>query len=299
MEALIRFNHNFAVTESLLAIFDLFHDLQADKLSDKLHLAICEYLGQPNHAAFHPARNDRVLLVARAAAPIPQALLLPGGLDSLLRQAVVASSTALESFYWNALVENIMTVIKAKKVKADETIRNLTMTLGDYMSIQEYQDPDVRVEQIIQRNFERGTLYDVAAIDKITGALTIKDYWKKVEGTCGQGAGTIKTTISELVKRRNQIVHRGDLPDRGDPVDPYGLRPINPSWVIPRVQAARTLANATATIIAATQESLKGEIRAAEEQAAAIRMAKERAMAEKVAAPKVEPPAIVQEQPKT
>src|ERR1017187_5918194 len=119
MEALIRFNQMFAVTQSLLEMHEMFSGLQSEKLTDKLRLALCEFLGQPEEAVLHPAKNDRCLVVARAAAPIPRALLLPGGLDSLLRQAVVASSTALESFFWNALVENIMVVVKARKGNAD------------------------------------------------------------------------------------------------------------------------------------------------------------------------------------
>jgi HEPN superfamily RiboL-PSP-like protein len=273
MEALIRFNQMFAVTQSLLDMHEMFSGLRTEALTDNLRLALCEYLGEPERAALHHAKNDRVFVAARAAVPIPQALILPGGLDSLLRQAVVASSTALESFFWNALVENIMIVLKARKAKSDESIRSLTMTLGDYMSIQEYEDPDIRVQQLILRNFERGTLYDATAIEKIAAALTIKDYWRQVEATCRHPASALKNTINELVRRRNQIVHRGDLPEDGEAPDAHGLRPINVAWVNQRVQAAKTLATATTTLIEGALERLKQDIKAAEEQEEARKLA--------------------------
>ena len=58
-------------------------------LKEELRLAICAHWEVPNHSVVHHACNDRVTVLARSASPIPGSLVMSGGLDFLLRQAVV------------------------------------------------------------------------------------------------------------------------------------------------------------------------------------------------------------------
>ena len=43
MEALTLFHQNFAVAESLVQLYQLFHGLKPAELNEKLHLAICTH----------------------------------------------------------------------------------------------------------------------------------------------------------------------------------------------------------------------------------------------------------------
>jgi len=54
---------------------------------------------------------------------IPSCLTTEKGLDFLLRQAVVVACSALESFIWDILRENTLTVIRAKGRKADDSLK--------------------------------------------------------------------------------------------------------------------------------------------------------------------------------
>lgn len=159
MEALTLFNQNFAVTQSLLQLYELFNGLKKTDLKDDLRLALCAFWETPNNTAIQPALNDRIMIMARAANPIPELLTINNGLDFLLRQAVVVACTTLESFFWDALRENVLTIVKARKTGADKMIKDITFTLGDYISLQQYEDPEYRLQQIILNNFKRGTLY--------------------------------------------------------------------------------------------------------------------------------------------
>lgn len=181
MQALTLFSQNFAVAESLLQLYHLFHGLQKKDLHEDLRLAICTFWGAPDNTALRPAINDRVLLLARAAIPVPESLTTEGGLNFLLRETVVVACTALEAFFWDVLRENVLTVVKARRTGADESLRSLTFTLGDYISIEQYDDPDLRLKQIILKNFERGTLYDVNSIFKVAQTLTVKNFWEQIE----------------------------------------------------------------------------------------------------------------------
>ena len=105
MEALRLFQQNFDVAQSLIQLYELFNGLKKVDLKEDLRLALCTLWQAPDNTALLPAINDRVILMARAANPIPQTLILNGGLNFLLRQAVVVACTALESFLWDSLRE--------------------------------------------------------------------------------------------------------------------------------------------------------------------------------------------------
>lgn len=275
MQALTLFSQNFAVAESLLQLYQLFNGLKKSELKQSLRLAICAYWGAPENTAIQPALNDRVMVLARAATPIPESLTMDGGLNFLLRETVVVACTALEAFFWDALRENVLTVVRSRRSGADESLRNLKFTLGDYISIQRYDDPDFRLKQIILKNFERGTLYDVGSIEKIAQTLTIKKFWEEIEKTTGTSAKSLKALIGDLIHRRNQIAHRADRPEEGEESDGHGLREIKFAWTNHRVQAAKTLVTASAELIEGTIKRLEEEIELAKEQEQAQKFLKE------------------------
>jgi len=266
MEALRLFQQNFDVAQSLIQLYELFNGLKKIDLKEDLRLALCTFWQAPDNTALLPVINDRVILMARAANPIPQTLILNGGLNFLLRQAVVVACTALESFLWDSLRENVITIVKARRTGADESLKNISFTLGDYISLQQYDDPDYRLQQIILGNFKRGTLYNVESIEEITKIMTITKFWDRIEQNTGTPAKDIKRLIGELITRRNQIAHRADRPEGGGAADAHGLRPITIAWTNHRIQAAKTLVTAGADLIKEAMDRLKSDIVAAEEQ---------------------------------
>ncbi len=260
MQALTLFNQNFAVAESLLQLYQLFHGLKKTEFKEDLRLAICSFWGTPETTAIQPAVNDRLMVIARAAMPIPESLTLEGGLDFLLRETVVVACTALEAFFWDVLRENVLTIVQARRSGADESLKNLTFTLGDYMSLQQYEDQDLRLRQIILKNFERGTLYDTESIEKVTKILTIRNYWEQIEKLTGEKASNLKRLVGELIQRRNQITHRADRPEGQEETDSLGLRSINYAWANLRVQSAKTIVTASADLISRTIRRLEADI---------------------------------------
>jgi hypothetical protein len=273
MQALTLFNQNFAVGESLLQLYQIFHGLTKCELREDLRLAVLSQWGAPENSVVQGVNNDRVTILARAAARIPESLTVEGGLDFLLRQVVVVACTSVEAFFWDSLRENVLTIVRARRSGADDSLKNLQFTLGDYISLQQYDDPDVRVRQIILKNFERGTLYSAESIEKIARILTISKFWEQVEKKCGEPSANLKRQIGELITRRNQIAHRADRPDDGEDADGHGLRPISIAWVNLRVQGARTLVAAAADLIGETIKRLESDLQAAREQEEARKLA--------------------------
>jgi hypothetical protein len=261
---------NFSVAEHLLQLHELFRSLQEDKLNEPLRLAVCNCFEIPEKSVLRYARNDQVVLVAKATAPIPASLLVEDGINFLLRQAVVVGCTALESFFWDALRENVLTIVRARKRKADDTLRKLTLSLDDYLSLEGWEDPDERLQQIILKNFERGTLYDASSLENIAKVLTVTNFWTQVAAKTGNPDKDIKRHIGEIIQRRNQIAHRADRPDESaaqpEEQDGHGLRSINYAWANTRVATAKNVVSAASEIFTVTLQQLAAQIDQEEEQ---------------------------------
>lgn len=275
MQALTLFNQNFAVAESLLQLYQLFHGMKKADINEELRLAICTFWSAPENTALQPAINDRIFVLAKAASPIPESLTMDGGTDYLLREAIVVACTALEAFFWDALRENVLTVVRARRSGADESLTSLKFTLGDYISIQQYEDPDNRLKQIILKNFERGMLYDTNSIDKIAQVLTIKNFWDQIEKLTGEKAANLRRLIGELIQRRNRISHRADRPDEGEEADALGLLPITFAWTNQRVQTTKTFVLASADLMGEAVKRLEEDIKVSKEQEPAKKVVKE------------------------
>ena len=269
MQALDLAIRNFAVAEHLLQLEQLFADAAQYQPSRDYVVKLCAEMAVPPSAALHHLKNAHTLVGIDGSVVVPSCLIATKGLDFLLRQAVVVSCGALESFIWDILRENALTVIKARGRRADETLKNITLTLDDYLSLEDYDDPDERLRQIILNRFERGSLYDLAKVDEIMQILTVRDFWTQLAAKTEIADKEIKSHLTELIQRRNKIAHRADRPDEGtpaDPCDPHGLRLISRAWTSSRVATAKAFAQGAAKVVGDAIHGLEQIIAQQEEQ---------------------------------
>lgn len=257
---------NFAVAEHLLQLYELFHGIREVAPDEDMRLAVCHRLRLPDNAAIRHAENEQMLMCARATAPIPPALLIDGGIAFLLRQTVIAACTSLESFFWDSLRENVLTIVRARRRGADKSLRDLTLTLDDYLSMENYADPDERLRQIILKNFERRTLYDSESIEKIASVLTVRNFWDEAGRRCGRNARDLRRELDELITRRNQIAHRADRPEGDEEQDRHGLRVIHSAWVRTRLATAKSLVDASNIVFTETIQGMQDQLARNQEQ---------------------------------
>lgn len=269
MQALDLAIRNFAVAEHLLDLQELFAGAGPYQPGAMFTVALCTELNVPEGTALHHVRNAHTIIGIHGSVTVPSSLTATQGLDFLLRQAVVVGCSALESFLWDILRENALTVIRARGRKADDSLKNITLTLDDYLSLDEYPDPDERLRQIILRRFERGALYDLEKIDEIMGILTVRDFWKEIAVQTGFDQKEIRARLADLINRRNQIAHRADRPDDDTPLaecDPHGLRPISHAWTSTRITTAKAFVKSAAAAVAKALSDLELIIAQKEEQ---------------------------------
>ncbi|MCC6132530.1 MAG: hypothetical protein IT186_21610 [Acidobacteria bacterium] len=260
---------NFAIAAHLLDLHQLLTGFKTFDPGKDFELALCSKMEMTPGTAFHHTRSERALCSVKASIPLPSCLLADGGMDFLLRQAILVSAAALESFVWDVLRENALTVIKAKGRKTNDTIRNITLTLDDYLSLEDYEDPDIRLQQIILKRFERGALYDLDKVTEIATKLGVKDFWKEISRRIGTSQEDLKQKLPSLITRRNQIAHRADRPDdeaSAENIDRYGLRVIFFPWTNTHVQLARSFITASAEVFEQSVDQMKLIIARKEEQ---------------------------------
>ncbi len=250
---------NFAIANHLLDLHQLFSGLNSFDPGRDFELAICSKMNTSSETVFHHTKNDRVLCSVKATVPLPSCLLADEGMNFLLRQSVLVSAAALEAFFWDILRENTLTIIQAKGRKADDSLRNVTLTLDDYLSIEEYQDKDERLRQIILKRFERGTLYELDKITEIAQILGVRDLWEDVSRQTSTSVAEIRTKLQNLITRRNLIAHRADRPEEpGNPeeVDRHGLRRITYAWANTHVNFAKSFVTASSDIFEKSIEQM-------------------------------------------
>jgi len=259
MHALSVFQQSFAVAERLLQQFQLASGLAWAAPSDGLLRSIPEEWVAGGTTGVQLAANEHVLILFRSTARIPGSLRVRGGLDFLLRQAVVVACTALETLLWETVRGGALTVVRARRRGADEEIRNLTLTLEEYVSLDTATDPENRLRQILLARFDRQVLHDIAAIDRVARVLGVKDFWQQIELAAGAPATNLRALVADLVARRNLITHRADRADDGEAADGHGLRPITLARTNLRLQATNTVATAAADVFASALARLSKE----------------------------------------
>lgn len=179
--------------------------------------------------------NELFLGFVRERAQVNRSTLRQTTLQHLLRQSVVASCTALETYLPSLLRAHMPTVIRARgrdffpredatckeyfkefRFSLDDTLRLLAEDNGaEYIS-----DKMVRFIDFQYLTGERGV--------HVVGALLgLAKPWDSIAAQLNRNRDELARTLNGTVKRRNNIVHRADrLPE-----DPGGdAQPITYAW---------------------------------------------------------------------
>ncbi|MBN1136915.1 MAG: hypothetical protein JXM73_10030 [Anaerolineae bacterium] len=189
-----------------------------------------------------PADEDLMLIVhelflglVRERAQIPRPALRRASLSNLLRQAIVASCTALETYLIALLRANMPVMIRARGrgfvPRGDEAFQayfqDLQFTLDDTLRLLE--DPNAA-------EYISGKILGLANFKylssrmgvHVTGALLgLSRPWDQIAERLSRDKKDLMKTMEETVRRRNDIVHRADRAQD----DPGGeMQPISFAW---------------------------------------------------------------------
>ncbi len=162
--------------------------------------------------------NELFLGLVREAAQLHPTTLRRATLSHLLRQAVVISSTALETFLPAILRENLPTVIQA--------IGRDFIPLGDKALMEYFQDLTFSLDETLRLIADENSAIYIS--NKIIGLTSFKylssrkgvfvvakllglsNPWEEIAEHLGRDRKELMNLMEDAVNRRNDIVHRAD-----------------------------------------------------------------------------------------
>lgn len=193
--------------------------------------------------------NQLFLGLVREQADMNLAFFRKENLDLLLRQAVVAASSALDVFLPALLETYLPTVISIRQrnfVPADGDTRsffsNFRLKLEDIWPLAEEARMEERWAMIARKvlDYCRGeTLSNERGITATLSLLGVESPWARIAEQAGERESALRERLKKAITRRNDIVHRADRQVANPTGDPT---PIDYVWTHNHVGAIRTVA---------------------------------------------------------
>lgn len=162
--------------------------------------------------------NELFLGLVRERAQVPRSTLRQATLFHLLRQAVVASCTALETYLPTLWRASLPVVIRARgrdfMPRTDRVVKSffksLTFSLDEMMRLLNDEDaPDYIANKIV--GFADYKYLGGSNGPHVVGLLFgMADPWAEIAERLDRNQEELRKTFDETVKRRNDIVHRAD-----------------------------------------------------------------------------------------
>lgn len=212
MRPLTIFEQNFRSPSALLKIYRLLKYEEGE--TEELEELIREHLSVPGGEETFLISNDALHGLVRALAGLSPGFFQNRNLSLLLRQAVVAACSAADVYYNDIVTTYGPVILLGRKQQAPSKLHEVPMTLGDYISLSEYSDPKEKIRQVITKHLSRSSLSNVNGIATALQMMGVgkspEQVWHLLEDQTGHSYGDLRDQISDLVSRRNDIVHRGD-----------------------------------------------------------------------------------------
>jgi len=206
--------------------------------------------------------NEVFLGLVREAAQMTKPNLLRRSLCHLLRQAVVASCTAFETYLPAALQTHLPIVIRSRGrefvPRKDKMVKNyfetMTFSLDDVLRLTEYEDQPEFISQKVVGFAGFNYMGTDKGVHVCGSLLGIENPWQDVANRLNRNEEDLKKVIRETVRRRNDIVHRADRSQ----TDPGGdIQDITLSWTEQAVDTIKHVVLALDESIDAKTSELK------------------------------------------
>lgn len=171
--------------------------------------------------------NEVFLGLVRESAQIPQAALKRVALDNLLRQAIVAACTGLDTYLPSLLRDNLPTVIEARgreffpqDSSLKDYFKDLTFDLSETLRLLGDPNATLYIANKILSLTSFKYLSSAKGVHAVGALLTLDSPWELIAGKLQRDKRELMRVIEETTRRRNDIVHRADRPQSepgGDP----------------------------------------------------------------------------------
>lgn len=198
----------------------------------------------PQGELIHRVDGDGAILVLRGSSGLTASQFCHDELCELLRAALVASVSALDRYCHEVLVARVIRQIKRSERNWPPELRKVKVSLSAVKTAIAHAitrkgrggrirpRPMNIIRHALQEQFHRDlSLQGSDDIAQAFSMVGVKSLWTACEKSLGERPREIKQRLDAIVKRRNQIVHEGDIKRyrRGgkvthNPIEPKAVR---------------------------------------------------------------------------
>ena len=212
------FEDNMRPAELLLRVYRLLDSNDRIRTEGELLNALRDIVHASTNEDLILIYNELFLGLVRERAQLPRSTLRQATLCHLLRQAVVASCTALETYLPALLRTNLPVMIRARGrdfvPRGDKTVtnyfRDLQFSLDETLRLLDDENAPEYISNKIVGFINFKYLSQDKGVHVVGAMLGLADPWGEIAVQLSRDERELKRTLNDTIKRRNDIVHRAD-----------------------------------------------------------------------------------------
>jgi hypothetical protein len=162
-------------------------------------------------------QNEIFLGLVREAAQVPKSQLKRSALAHLLRQAIVASCTALDAFLPGLLRVHLPAVIATKgraflprDPMIEDYCKDLKFSIDEVLRLMGDENATLYISNKLLGLSTFKYLADKRGVHVVGALLGVEKPWDAISTHLSRDKKELTTVLDATVKRRNDIVHRAD-----------------------------------------------------------------------------------------
>ena len=239
------FENNFRSAETLLKVYRLLESPDGPQTKHNLMQSIREMLMASDDEELILLVNELFLGVVRENADMRPAVFKRESLSMLMRQAIVASCTALDVYLPSLLKTHLPLMIQVKQrnfIPTEKTVkdflRGFQLGMEEILRVINDPIPEVVLGEMLGDYLKEETLSNSQGVMVSLLFLGVEEPWDRIANQLGQSKDSLIKQFDGLVARRNDIVHHGDR-DTRNPDGP--LQDIQFSWTDHHVRVVHSV----------------------------------------------------------
>ncbi|MBQ8066573.1 MAG: hypothetical protein IJ200_13080 [Prevotella sp.] len=138
---------------------------------------------------------------------------VPFDIMNLLRAEYVMIVSAFDTYFHNCVLLQMLEMFGGSKNKS-KGFENFEIPLSTICAILEDDNPITRtglLQNAIRKINENDSFQGPQSIEYATSLMGLKGIWKRLSEELGLSCDSIKTELSLIIRRRNQIAHESDI----------------------------------------------------------------------------------------
>lgn len=130
-------------------------------------------------------------------------------LHDLHRAALVMSVSAMDAYFHAKVLKYVLQ--HSKSANPSKALLKTKITVADFVAGNTRKRRNTALRAALDRIMSFSSFQSPKNIASAVKKIGVQDFWQGVAGKLGITADQVKSDLADIVKRRNQIVHEGDL----------------------------------------------------------------------------------------